>query len=281
MHEAKRTALPNPTNAGWTARLDLEFAQRDAQTYLAHRRHMGPLVVQRPFFPEPAVCHVYVVHPPGGVVGGDDLTIDIRVKPGAHALLTTPAATKFYRCDRRMAQQHQALTIEEGVLEWLPQETIFYPGALARSATIVKLSRSSRFIGWELPCLGLPARGESFDRGQLQLNTELWVDDCPRVIDRLRIEGEGPARTAAWGLAGFDALGTLLAYPADRTLLEQVRALAYVNVEFAATLVDEVLVCRGLAAQAEHVKRAFSAIWHTLRPSLLGRAAHAPRIWAT
>lgn len=281
MHEAKRAALPIQTNAGWTARLELEFARRDAQTYLARRRHIGPLVVQRPFFPEPGVCHVYLVHPPGGVVGGDDLTVEVCARAAAHALLTTPAATKFYRCEARPAQQQQILTLEDATLEWLPQETIFYPGAHVRSDTIVKLSRASRFIGWELPCLGLPARGEQFDRGRLQLNTELWIDDRPRLLDRLRIDGDSPARTAVWGLAGFDALGTLLAYPADRAMLEQVRALAHRGVELAATLVDEVLVCRALGAQAADVKRVFLSIWQTLRPSLLGRTAHAPRIWAT
>lgn len=281
MHEAKRTALPTEAKDGWTARLELGFAQREGRTYLAHRRHVGPLVVQRPFFPEAHACHVYVVHPPGGVVGGDDLTIDVTAAPGSHALLTTPAATKFYRCESKHARQSQEMAVTNAVVEWLPQETILFPGALARSATVIKLSGDSRFIGWEIPCLGLPARGESFDRGEVQLNMELSIDGTPVWLDRLRIQGEHAARRSIWGLGGFDAIGTLIAYPAERSILEPLRALAHDGVEFACTVVDGVLVCRALGHRAEDVKKLFVAAWHVLRPTLLGKPAIAPRIWAT
>ena len=83
--------------AGWVARLALRFEQRAGRTVLAHRSHEGPLAVQKPFYPEGDVCHVYLLHPPGGVVGGDRLTIEIEVASDAHAVITTPAAGKFYR----------------------------------------------------------------------------------------------------------------------------------------------------------------------------------------
>jgi urease accessory protein len=287
MLEPKRAALevagPDervPAN-GWTARLDLEFALREGRTYLARRRHLGPLLVQRPFFPESSTCHVYIVHPPGGVVGGDDLTIVVSALEGSHALLTTPAATKFYRCESQHARQLQQLRARNANIEWLPQESIFYRGARARSDTIVDLDESARFIGWEIPCLGLPARAEPFDRGQLRLSLELWIDGAPRFIDRLHIDGAHAARTASWGLAGFDAIGTLLAYPATTAMLNAVRELRFDAVEPAVTLVDGVLACRCLGAQAEAVKRAFIAIWQTVRPMLMERPAVLPRIWAT
>jgi len=266
---------------GWRARLELEFRQRGGATFLARRGHVGPLLVQRPFFPEPNVCHVYVVHPPGGIVGGDDLTIQVRTLAGAHALVTTPAATKFYRCERKEAIQRQHLAVGAAAFEWLPQETIFYPGAAARSETIVRLQSDSRFIGWEMPCLGLPARGERFDRGRLSLDLELWIDEEPRLIERLRLEGASPARSARWGFAGHEAIGTLLAYPANAALLAAVRALSSEGLEVAATCVDEVLVCRCLGAQGEQVKRTLIAAWQSIRPLVLGRGAVSPRIWAT
>lgn len=266
---------------GWTARLELEFAQRDARTILARRRHVGPLVVQRPFFPEPHACHVYIVHPPGGIVGGDDLHIAVQAHAGSHALITTPAATKFYRCVDRIAQQAQRIDVRHAVCEWLPQESIFYRGAKARSETLVELTADSRFIGWEIPCLGLPARGEPFTMGEVGLGLQVWVDGRPRFIERLHVDGLSDARTAYWGLAGFESIGTLLAYPANVAALHAVRAIEHVDVEFAATLVDQVLVCRCLGPQAEVVKRAFVAVWKTIRPMLLGREAVVPRIWAT
>jgi urease accessory protein len=267
--------------SGWKARLGLEFDQRNGRTYLARRQHVGPLCVQRPFFPEGNVCHVYVVHPPGGIVGGDDLTLSVNTLDGAHAVLTTPAATKFYRCESQHALQRQHFVVRHAALEWLPQESIFYRSARARSSTIVELDRQSRFIGWEIPCLGLPARGECFDQGQLRLSMEVWVDSAPRFIDRLLVDGDHRARTAAWGLAGFDAIGTLIAYPGTPAMVTAIRDLDSAGVQLAATLVDEVLVCRCLGAQAEGVKHALIAAWQILRPMLLDRPAVKPRIWAT
>ncbi len=126
------------TSSGWQAHLRLRFngdiprflengdAPRPVgRTRLVERTHTGPLVVQRPFHPEGDPCHVYLVHPPGGVVGGDELRIDVQVDAGAHALITTPAATKFYRCDGRVSSQTQELRAAGATLEWLPQENIF------------------------------------------------------------------------------------------------------------------------------------------------------------
>jgi urease accessory protein len=191
MREGLNQAFPLPEGEGqgegWRAELGLRFEARAEHTYLAERRHRGPLLIQRPFHPEGGPCHVYVVHPPGGIVAGDRLSLDVSCGEGAHALLTTPAATKFYRSEGREAIQDQQLAATAGAIEWLPQETIFYPGARVRSGTHVRLTRGSRFIGWEIPCLGLPARNQPFDAGALSLDLELWVDGAPRFIDRLRL----------------------------------------------------------------------------------------------
>jgi urease accessory protein len=155
------------------------------------------------------------------------LRIDVQLETNAHALLTTPAATKFYRCDGRHSSQSQELHAAGATLEWLPQENIFYRGADVRTATRVQIDADSRFIGWEINCLGLPARGEPFDAGALRLDLELWriraadapVDLKPGTVfqktgpdpiflDRLRLSGESPARGALWGLAGQEAVGT-------------------------------------------------------------------------
>jgi urease accessory protein len=265
----------------WRAQLQLGFASRAGKTYLARRLHSGPLLVQRPFYPEGSACHAYIVHPPGGVVGGDELQLDVDAAPGSHVLLTTPAAAKFYRSDGRTAQQTQTLRAEGAAIEWLPQESIFYPAALVRSTTRIELATRSRFIGWEMACLGLPARDEAFDAGELRLHLELCVDDAPLLIDSLRLSGSGSALHSSWGLAGHTSFGTLLAYPADRTALEAVRGIQIERVELAATLVDEVLVVRCLAQRAEAIRRGFIQAWHRLRPQLLDRPAVLPRIWAT
>jgi urease accessory protein len=265
---------------GWRAHLNLNFAARGGRTYLATRSHTGPLVVQRAFHPEGDTCHAYIVHPPGGIVGGDELHLEASAAIGSQVLLTTPAATKFYRSDGRIARQIQSISAKDAQVEWLPQETIFFPGARARSETRVVLQGHSRFIGWEIPCLGLPARNQPFETGELQLNLELWRDAMPLFIDRMRMSGTSAARTARWGLAGYEAIGTLLAYPATKEHVALVRDVSC-TIESAVTLVDGVLVCRALAHQAEPIKQWFIEVWRRLRPELLQKPAHLPRIWAT
>jgi urease accessory protein len=266
---------------GWLARLQLRFAASEGKTLLVGRRHTGPLLVQRTFHPADGVCHTYIVHPPGGVVGGDRLELQVAVEGGAHALLTTPAAAKFYRTSGATALQSQELIVDNATLEWLPQESIFYCDARVRSTTRIHLSGNAQFIGWEIPCLGLPARGETFERGELRLALEVWRDELPLLIDRLRLDGEGDARTSRWGLAGHEAIGTLLAYPAQPQSVDAVRSLDTSECELAATLVDDVLVCRCVAAQAGPIHRTFVRAWEELRPMLLGVPAMRPRIWGT
>jgi urease accessory protein len=182
-------------------------------------------------------------------------------------------------------------------LEWLPQESIFYRGAEARTATRIHLDAGTRFIGWEIACFGLPARGEPFDAGSLHLDLELWKPadiaplhaheaaresrDVPLFVDRLRLSGASRARGAAWGLAGQEAVGTLLATPTTTAQIDSIRELVAGFPFAAVSRVDGVLVLRALAPQAEAVRNLFIAAWQRLRPGTIGREATLPRIWST
>jgi urease accessory protein len=290
---------PAPHGGGWQARLQLRFEADAGRTRLAYRRHEGPLLIQRVFEPEPPApaapaapaaptaqpCHAYVLHPPGGVVSGDELLLEVDVGAQAHALLTTPAAGKFYRrgSAARGARLSQLLTASAGVLEWLPQENIYYPDSAVQLRTVVRLQAEARFIGWEIGCLGLPATRASLAGGTVQQSFELWHGDSPLLLERLHIARACLA--PRWGLAGHAALGSWLAYPAGPAQLAAAREhLAGTNcadLTLACTLVDGVLSCRGLAARADRLKQAFIGLWCALRPLLLGRPAVAPRIWAT
>jgi len=298
-----------PSRAGWQARLELKFEAAGDRTRLTHRRHHGPLLVQRVFHPEAplpppaaaaaaiapaavvetaAPCHAYILHPPGGVVSGDDLLLQASAAARAHVLLTTPAAGKFYR--RRAAPEaaparlRQELQIDAGaILEWLPQENIYYPDTEVELCTRVHSSGASHFIGWEIGCLGLPAQAASLAGGCVRQGIELWRDDRPLLIERLSIDGESLA--ARWGLAGHAALGTWLALPAQATHLAAARAcltqLDCAALTVACTLVDGVLICRALGARADWIRQRFIELWCALRPALIGRAACLPRIWST
>lgn len=268
---------------GWAASLDLWFGVRNGRTVLARQQRRGPLTVQRAFHPEGEVCHLYLLHPPGGVVGGDRLELSVDLEAGAHALLTAPGAAKVYRSAGAQAEQSQRLRLGEGAaLEWLPQEAILFPGARFRAHTRVELDPGARFIGWEITCLGRPVIGERFAAGTADLGLEVWRAGRPLVVDRLRVTGPD-ALDAPSGLRGYPVVATLVATGAGAEDLAAARAALPdpVPILIGLTRVEDLLLARCLAQAVEPVQRTFRALWGILRPHLLGRPACPPRIWAT
>ncbi len=272
----------------WLAELKLSFKSDGRRTILSERKHFGPLIIQKPFYPEGEVCHIYLIHPPGGIVGGDELNLTVNVDKNAHALITTPAATKFYRGNDFQAKQIQTINVSAGCkMEWLPQETIFFSGCEANTKTIVNLEDDAQFIGWEIICLGRPASNEVFDQGYIRQVVEIWRDKEPIVIERSRLQGGNEILQSVWGMQGFVVMGTMMVTNADNLVLEAVREniekqnLDSNTIRLSATLINDVLICRALANQAESARESFIDIWKTLRPIVLKRTAVAPRIWYT
>jgi urease accessory protein len=269
----------------WRAHLHLRYGVDDiGRTALRARRHAGPLQVQRPFYPEPdGVCHSCILHPPGGVVGGDELEIDVSLDAKAQVVITTPAAGKFYRSAGATASQRQRLRVAPGAcLEWLPQEAIFYDGARVRTITQVDLAADARFLGWEIVCLGRPASGERFATGDIGFGFELWREGRPLWLERGRID---PALLGArWGFDDQPVSGTLLCVVENDDALPALRALAAEEARlhgFAVTSTDGVVACRYLGPSVQAARTFFERAWSLLRPQLCGRAAHAPRVWQT
>lgn len=269
----------DPVAESWKASLALELANRDGKTILSARRHEGPLVVQKPFYPEgDAVCHAIVVHPPGGIAAGDELEIGVRVAAGAHGLLTTPGAAKWYRSAGPWARQSVSFSVA-GALEWLPQETIVFDRALAAMRTRIELAAGARYLGWEILCLGRRGSGERFGSGTIKLDFRVSRQGKPLWIERGTIEGGGRLMSSPVGLAGRSVCATFLGcgQGLSASLLSECRKIP----QIAATLVPGVLIARYLGDSSEEAKRRFTQIWRTVRPALLGREAREPRIWRT
>ena len=268
---------------GWTARLELKFALRENRTVLADNRHLGPLVVQRPLYPEDGVCHTCILHPPGGVVGGDRLEIDACAEAGTATLITTPGATKFYRSAGKQAVQEQRLAVHDGaLLEWFPQDNIFFPGADAEISTRVDLSPQAAFMGWEIMCLGLPVNGQRFTHSRLRASQAIYRHKTPLLLDRLRVDNEDDLDRPA-GLRGFPVTATFFATGCNTEILGPIQALAPREKEalFAVTLMDDLLVARYLGHSTFAARDLFIEVWTLLRPHIAGRTACPPRIWAT
>ena len=276
--------IPSP---GWLGELNLSFVHRAGRTILAHRRHHGPLQVQRPFYPETdGPCHVYLLHPPGGVVGGDILAINVTVETGAQALITTPAAGKYYRSAGAEAQLTQKLIVAaDASLEWLPQEAIVYDSACIDASLRVDLKQGSHFIGWDIVCLGRRAAGETFDNGQCRMRFGIWRTGEPLILEQQRFIGGDSCLTGAWGLAGYSVSGTFIATLQETSVVDAIRADAgghLTNDElFSVTQLQDVLLCRYLGHSAERAREYFTRAWSRVRPALLRRSVVEPRIWKT
>ncbi|HDJ8878442.1 TPA: urease accessory protein UreD [Escherichia coli] len=258
--------------------LDLRFQSLGGKTTLVSSRHVGPLTVQRPFYPEEGSCHLYLLHPPGGIVGGDELSISAIIEPNCHTLITMPGASKFYLSNGKQARLQQTLTLgDNAMLEWLPQDTIFFPGAQAALHTAFHLTASSTLLAWDLLCLGRPVIGEAFSHGTLTNRMEVWVNGSPMLIERLNLEDGELACVAQLPL-----VGTMLFYPANEMLLDGVREKLMPLTNYAgASLTDALLTVRFLSDDNLRCQRVMRDIWQFMRPHLIGKSPILPRIWLT
>lgn len=269
--------LADPVVAAWKAQLSLAFRRDGQKTVLARRDADGPLVVQKPLYPEgEGVCHAIVVHPPGGIAGGDQLALRASAGREAHALLTTPGAGKWYRSAGPWAEQSLEFGVQ-GTLEWLPRETIVFDGALARLRTTVDLGEAGRYVGWEIVCLGRSGSGERFARGRVELDTRIARGGRLVFVEKGAIDGGGRLMSSPAGLGGRSVFGTFLATCEGR--LADARALQ--SERMAVTQLADLLVGRYLGDSSQEALHAFTALWKATRPGICGREAVEPRIWAT
>ena len=274
----------------WRAQLTLQY-WRDGERTLAHDRHEGPLRVLQRLYPEgPGICHHVVLHPPGGVVGGDELHLHATLAEGCHALITTPGATRFYRSEGAVALQSVQLQVAAGArLEWLPMESLAYSGCLARSEVRMALAPGAEMIGWDVLALGLPASGAPFERGTFWQHLELpgcW-------LERGRVDAHDTTLLqASPGLGGCTVLGTawfaagqglpqarreaLLARARDAVQGEALAATAGITAPQA-----RVVVARVLAQGVEPALALLARVRAAWRLAAWGLQAEPPRIWRT
>jgi len=273
---------------GWHGHLALHYT-RDGERSVAHDRHHGPLRVLQRLYPEgPGICHHVLVHPPGGIVGGDVLEIDARLDSDCHALITTPGATRFYRSAGEPALQGANVTLAAGArLEWLPLETIAYGGCIAENRLRCTLAAGAEMIGWDVLALGLPAAGEAFDAGRFRQHLELpgvWLERG--LIDaadtRLLASPLGLAGQRAIATLWF-AAGTPLASSRRDALLDAARELAHGHAlarSAGATAPHaELVVLRVLAPRVEPAMALLQAVWAHWRALAWQLAPNLPRVW--
>lgn len=269
----------------WQAELKLDYQLKGDKTCLAKKSQKGPLTVQRPFYPEGGICHNYILHPPGGVVGGDQLEIQLKANSGSHSLITTPGATKFYRSKADLeSQQTQTISVDSNaIVEWLPQQNIFFSGARSRLNTVIDIKAGGKFIGWEMHCFGRPANQEGFNEGAIKSCTQVIINNELKLVEQLNTDGDAITQSAC-GLRNHSMQASLIAAPFSESHKQKLEQLLqdYPHKDLIGlTLVDEVLVIRVLGNHIEPIFDIFISLWSMLRTEWLQLTACTPRIWDT
>ena len=273
----------------WNATLALDYT-RQADKTVARFRHNGPLRILQSLYPEgEAICHNVIVHPPGGLVGGDTLDMTFTAGPGAHGLVTTPGATRFYRSAGAPAQQRTELLLHaDARIEWLPLEVICHSGCLAENRLTMRLAPGAELMGWDVTALGLPAAGQPFGQGSLCQHIEV-----PGVwLERARIAAADTLlMDSPLGLASHRCMATLFfvagsplvrsrrqeALDAARQVIESHPLMATAG---ATSPNGQVVVVRVLAPLVEPAMQLLRQVWQAWRGHFWQLGSALPRIWS-
>ncbi len=273
----------------WRADLKLDYTLESQRT-VARYLHQGPLRILQSLYPEgDQICHNVLVHPPGGLVGGDTLDIQVSVAEGAHALVSTPSATRFYKSGGQAALQQVTVTLAPGArLEWLPLEAIAYNDCEATNRAIFNLAPTAELMAWDVTALGLPSSDMAFTKGHFQQHLEI-----PGVwLERGNLRGDDTRwLNSPLGLAGQKCLASLVfasgnniepqrvaqGLEAAREVLEAHPLRLQAGITCAH---PQVIVLRVMSPLVEPSMDLLKHVWAAWRHTLWALPSTPPRIWS-
>ena len=276
----------------WHASLHLDYTL-ESERSVARYLHQGPLRILQSLYPEgDAVCHNVLVHPPSGLVGGDTLDMHVTVGAGAHGLVTTPGATRFYRSDAGLATQQVHARVEGGArLEWLPLEAIAYNGCDALNRAVFDLAPGAEMMTWDITALGLPAADLPFAQGTFRQHLEIPGPKGPIWLERGTLNAtDTRLMDSPLGLAGQRCMATLVFAAGNAIAAERTeRALACARDLLEASPLrltagatsphKQVIVLRVLAPVTEPAMQLLRQVWAAWRQEMWGLAGNVPRLW--
>ena len=243
-------------------------------------------------------CELPLLHSAGGLVGGDQLSVDIELGTDSRALITSVAAQKVYgsigrsRLHPKGTWANQTVRCRLGPnsdLEWLPQELVVYADALVEQTLDVQLADDASFLSAEIVRLGRTAAGEDLGQGcwrsavslcRIGVNGPRWEQ-----VDRLELSGD--ALDHRHGLNGNAVFGTLIwAAPAPlanstlQTLLSNARDdRAGLVGEMQCSGLEQGLIARYVGPSSRDARFWFSRIWAHTRAHRQLSEPRIPRVW--
>jgi len=291
---------PDVVKRQWLAQLGLTFKHSMHGTQLVQTKRTGPLSVQKAFYPEGRdTAHIYLLHPPAGIVSGDVLRVNIELQQKSHVLVTTPGANRFYkaRLDHNIGIPEQKQITEvhleaQSICENFPLETIVYEGAEGINQVVINLAQNSVYLGWDMTCLGLPSSKQPFESGKFNQLNQVFCDGKLIYHDRIAINPDNQVQQHSAGLAGKNVFATFLAYasqtqvsPTEQTeIIDKMRVLVneqQLDSHVSITHINHLIIMRYLGQHAEQCKTIFTLLWQQLRPLYLKKQGIVPRIWHT
>lgn len=281
------------SNRAWKAQLSLGYSYKNSKTILSTMRFSGPLRVQRPFYPEGERCHTYLLHPPGGMVSGDQIEIDVCVDERANATITTPSAGKIYAADSANVVQTQTISLtvkEDASLEFLPQENIIFDGANAKLATEIDVASTGKMIAWDIVSFGRPHGGFLFKSGSLRQQISIRVDGEIVLHEGFKTDPSLAVMESEVGLRGYKHMGSMfIAAPEDEAFytnwVDDIRS-TLADLDDSSQMLGvthrrKLIIVRALSNDIERLRNTFIQIWQHIRPQVLGVKPIMPRIWLT
>lgn len=264
----------------WHAVLKLKFKNIQKKTILFSKKSLGPLIVQHPFYPEKKVCHTYIIHPPGGIVSGDILNIIVKLKKNTNTLFTNPSATKFY-CSNRLQKSKVKINfyIEDNAsLEWLPQNSIFFPNSYVDIENNFFIKNTSKIIIWETLCINdMLNNYKKLQKSFITNRTKIWINNFLFLNEKINIIEE-----KLYNFLDYSIITTLFGFPVNKNVVKLLyKFVKNKKLMIGITLIKNLLIIKILEKNNITNQNIIQKIWKILRPEIIGEKICIPRIWFT
>lgn len=275
--------------------LQLHFsrtADRSPTTKLTVTAQQPPLRVIRAF-PRPSgdvLVHLHNVS--GGILGGDQLTIQAELAESTQVQLTSTGATRVYRHRPGYADASQltVLTVgKDALLEYLPDPLIPFAAARFRQQTKIALAEGAGLFYWEVIAPGRVAYNEQFAYDELSLHLDITVAGQPILLERLQLQPALRSLTSAARMGEYQYMAALYICKVDLpakawlTLENELMQLAYSMTKpgeilwGASTMPAHGLTIRALSMTNRAITDGLLHFWRAAKQTLYGTEVVLPR----